>query len=66
MRQTGDWHGDRYLSGDDVIELLRCRIDAIDVDQVRREVAPFAKDTQNLNVWSSDFFRSIVDRIVAV
>ena len=66
MRQTGDWHEDGHLSSDDVFELLQDRIDTIDVDQVRREVAPFVKEPRSLDVWSRDFFHSIVARIVAV
>ncbi len=66
MRQTGDWREDRALSGENVIELLHDRIDKIDVDQVRQEVAPFVKDRRSLDVWSADFFHSVAARIIAV
>ncbi len=45
-------------------DLLQHAIEVLDVEQARREVAPFLKDPRALDIWSRDFFRQIVGRIV--
>jgi hypothetical protein len=52
MRQTGHRKGARPLSVQAFSELLNEAIDRLDVDQARRDVAPFIKDRQMLAVWS--------------
>ena len=41
-------------------------IEKLDVTQARREVEPFVKDPEALTVWSRDFFRDVMRRIVFV
>jgi hypothetical protein len=50
MRQTGHWKGDRQLSAPTFSELLNESIDRLDVAQARRDVAPFVKDRQTINI----------------
>jgi hypothetical protein len=38
----------------------------LDVDQARREVEPFVKDPEVLTIWSGEFFRDVIRRIVFV
>ena len=38
-------------------------IDALDANQARREVAPFVRHPQTLEVVSQEFFRDVVERI---
>jgi len=63
MRQTGHWKGEESLSKAAFSELLNVAIDTLDVDQARRDVAPFVKDRQMLAIWSQDFFRDVSGRI---
>jgi len=44
-------------------ELLRARIDALRVDQIRDEVAPYLRDASSLEVWSREFFLQVAGRI---
>jgi len=37
----------------------------LDVEQVRMEVAPFVRDQRALDIWSQNFFETIVAKIVA-
>jgi hypothetical protein len=64
MRQTGHWSGDQPLSPPAFSDLLNEAIDRLNVDQARRDVAPFVKDRQILAIWSRDFFRDVARRIV--
>ncbi len=63
MRQTGQWGDDKPLTAHACNELLRNVIDNLDVDQARRDVAPFVKDQQQLSLWSQEFFHDVTSRI---
>lgn len=41
-------------------------IDELDVNQARKEVEPFVKNPDSLEVWSEAFFKDVVGRIVVV
>jgi hypothetical protein len=63
MRQTGHWTGPASLTAAEFRVLLRRRIDHVDIDQIRREVEPFVKDTARMALWSKTFFLEIASRI---
>lgn len=63
MRQTGHWSGDHPISPPAFSEQLNEAIDRLNIDQARRDVAPFVKDQQMLAIWSRDFFRDVAGRI---
>jgi len=63
MRQTGHWNGDISLSPVAFTDLLFDAIDRLDVNQARKDVAPFVKDQQMLALWSHDFFNDVAGRI---
>lgn len=66
MRQSGDYSEDEELTSEKLHKLLARAVNDLDVEQVRREVAPFVRDQRALDVWSRTFFRTIAERIVAV
>ena len=66
MRQTGHWTTDQKLSPAAFKELLNGTIDSLDVDQARRDVAPFIQDQGMLAIWSRDFFLDVAGRIELV
>ena len=66
MRQSGDYRDDEPLTPDRLQHLLRQAVDDLDVKQARREVAPFIIDQRALDVWSRDFFRQIIPRIMSI
>ena len=66
MRQSGDYRDDEPLTPDRLQHLLRQAVDDLDVKQARREVAPFIADQRALDVWSRDFFRQIIPRIMSI
>jgi len=65
MRQTGHWSGNKSLSPVVFTDLLFEAIDRLDVNQARKDVAPFVKDQQMLALWSHDFFQDVASRIKA-
>ncbi|MBI5655308.1 MAG: nucleotidyl transferase AbiEii/AbiGii toxin family protein [Geobacter sp.] len=66
MRQTGHWSGDQPLTAEVFTELFHGVIDTLDIDQARRDVAPFVKDRQHLEIWSREFFHDVADRVQVV
>jgi len=66
MRQTGHWAGPSPLTATEFRDLLARRIDRVDIDQIRREVEPFVKDTASLALWSREFFLDVAFRIKIV
>jgi predicted nucleotidyltransferase component of viral defense system len=66
MRQTGHWAGQAPLTAGDLSELMRRRVDKVDIDQIRSEVEPFVKDAAALSIWSKEFFMDVAFRIKAV
>ncbi len=66
MRQSGDHDADGPITLEALLDLLTSAIDSLNVEQARREVAPFTADPRALEIWSHDFFRDVTGRIVAV
>jgi predicted nucleotidyltransferase component of viral defense system len=66
MRQTEHWAEPTHLTAADLRDLIRRRIDSVDIDQIRREVEPFVKDPASLALWSKEFFLDVASRIKTV
>jgi predicted nucleotidyltransferase component of viral defense system len=63
MRQSGHSSSER-LSFVDVRNFLKDAIQTLDVSQARQDVRPFIRDPKALDIWSTDFFMALVNRIV--
>lgn len=64
MRQSGHWTESRPLDEPAWRSLMEARIAALDVAQARDEAARFVADPRALDVWSHDFFRAAVQRLI--
>jgi len=63
MRQSGHWNSKTQLDQATFRDLLREAIAGLNVEQARREVEPFVKDTESLKIWSREFFQDVGARI---
>jgi predicted nucleotidyltransferase component of viral defense system len=63
MRQSGHWSNES-LSFVDVRNFLKDAVQALDVSQAIQDVRPFIRDPKVLEIWSTDFFMALVNRIV--
>lgn len=59
-RQSGHWQGED-LTPQQFMELLRARIQSLDVDSVRLEVSRFVRETDQLQIWSRDYFMQLAE-----
>ena len=64
MLQSGHLtHGER-LTREKFMSLMSKAIEGVDVNQARREVEPFVKNPDALEVWSKAFFEDVARRVV--
>ncbi|MCG2741422.1 MAG: nucleotidyl transferase AbiEii/AbiGii toxin family protein, partial [Syntrophaceae bacterium] len=66
MNQSGHLKKGEQMASEKFFALTTEAIDKLDVSQARKEVEPFVKSPESLEVWSRDFFRDVVGRIVVV
>jgi hypothetical protein len=66
MIQSGHLKQDEQMNREKFFALTTEAVDKLDVNQARREVEPFVKNPDTLEVWSGEFFQDVVGRIVVV
>ena len=66
MIQSGHLKQGEQMNREKFVALITEAVDKLDVNQARREVEPFVKNTDALEVWSREFFQDVVKRIVVV
>jgi predicted nucleotidyltransferase component of viral defense system len=66
MMQSGHLKAEEKLDKKRFAAVAQAAIDKLDVEQARKEVEPFVKNPEALEVWSKGFFRDVVGRIVLV
>jgi predicted nucleotidyltransferase component of viral defense system len=64
MIQSGHLKKPEHLNPETFAAIAAKAIDRLDVNQARREVEPFVKDPETLTIWSREFFRDVIRRIV--
>jgi predicted nucleotidyltransferase component of viral defense system len=60
MIQTGHWKREDKLNRSILLQLLQEKLNAIDIEQIKKDVQPFLKDKQELELWNRDFFLNII------
>jgi predicted nucleotidyltransferase component of viral defense system len=63
MRQSGHWQGNETLTETAALQLLKARLDKINLNQIRDEAMLFVNNPQELEVWSKDFFEHCFNEI---
>jgi hypothetical protein len=64
MIQSGHLKQDEQMNREKFFALITEAVDKLDVNQARKEVESFVKNTDALKVWSKEFFQDVVKRIV--
>lgn len=63
LKQTKSIENDVVLTKELLVEMLENRFNHIDFEKAKIDVKPFIKDQNSLEIWSSDFFKSISGNI---
>jgi len=64
MFQSGHLKEGEHLTQEKFLALISRAIEKLNVEQVRREVEPFVKNPETLEVWSKEFFLDVARRIM--
>jgi predicted nucleotidyltransferase component of viral defense system len=63
MQQTNHLNINESLTEDRFVDLFHQKIESVDFKQAGKDVEPFLKDPMATKVWSSEFFKEIIQRI---
>jgi hypothetical protein len=63
MRQSGHYRQEDALTAEKLLTMLHAAIEQLNINQAKQDVLPFVKDPQAIDVWSRDFFVSILARL---
>ena len=63
LKQTKTIEEEINLTRELLIEILEKRFEHIDFEMAKSDIRPFIKDQSTLDIWSSDFFKSISKNI---
>jgi predicted nucleotidyltransferase component of viral defense system len=64
--QGGQLDKTKQLDANLFSTMINTSIESLDVRQAKQDVMPFLKNDDKLSIWSSDFFKEVVSRIVLV
>ncbi len=63
LRQNGAWTSERQMTKKDLLNLLTEKFAQLNVEQAQRDVLPFLNDPAAVEVWSNQFFLSLLSRL---
>lgn len=63
MRQAGNLEQHNLLDREQLLEMLRSKIDTVDWSSAQEDMRPFIPDPERLNIWSPQYFNEIIDKI---
>lgn len=63
LRQSNGWTLKRAMQESDLLGLLKKRFAELDVAAAKKEVAPFLRDPAAVELWSREFFQSLLPRL---
>ena len=66
MIQSGHLEEGEHLTREKFFALTLKVIEKVNVEQARKEVEPFVKNPEALEVWSKEFFRDVAGKIVLI
>jgi len=67
LKQSCDWQSKEGIRiGEEIteayiLELLKKRIEGLDVENAKRDIEPFISDRQALDIWSKEFFLGVIE-----
>lgn len=63
MRQTGHFHENEPLTREKFLHILKQKIETLNLNAARKDVIPFLKNPEEIEIWSKDFFLSALEKI---
>jgi predicted nucleotidyltransferase component of viral defense system len=66
LRQTGGWSGKKPLQLQPLIGLLTRKFAEVTIESAKKDVLPFIKDAAAVELWSAEFFTSLLAKLKTV
>lgn len=66
LRQTEGWKGKEPLRLASVIELLKQKLSEVNIESAKEDVLTFIKDKDAVDLWSAEFFTSLLPQLKAI
>lgn len=63
MRQAGNLEADQSLDRNQLIEMLKSKIQSIDWESAKADMRSFISDPQRLDIWSAQFFSDLINHL---
>lgn len=63
LKQTDNISEDEHLTLTALKDMLGYRFEQIDISQAKKDVMPFIKNVESLDLWSAEFFKNITENI---
>ena len=60
--ETHDWN-QASISKDQIIELLRDKINSVSFNAVKEDVRKFIRHDEQLNIWNANYFNDLIDKM---
>lgn len=61
-QDTGDW-SPSVVQKEDVMNLLRNRINSISLDAIKEDIVKFIPDSKKLDIWSKSYFLELIEQL---
>lgn len=61
-KASKDWDAE-LISGEQIKDLLRQKIDVVSFTNIKEDIARFIKDEEVLAIWSASYFKDLVDKM---
>jgi predicted nucleotidyltransferase component of viral defense system len=66
MRQSGNWNHKESLTNASFFELLKNKIAHLNIQAAIADILPFIRDQRKIEIWSKDFFLSLLPQLQLV
>lgn len=63
MRQTGHLSSTQPLTSHVLKELLRAKVEELSIDQAKKDILPFLRHPDQIEIWSRPFFHAVIDQL---
>ncbi len=61
-KDTGDWKAEK-ITREEIIELLKDKIDSVSFSNIKDDVVRFIKDDKVLSIWSTSYFKDLLENM---
>ena len=63
LRQTDTWTSSAPLTRKKLLLLLREKFEAVNIENAKQDVLPFVRDPASVEIWSNEFFNSLIAKL---